>query len=218
MLIVSTWSLAPCCTREIGNLILTLRRPPRLLRARGHGKLRLCMSSLLMQSVVFCQSIVERPDCEEQELSLAAHREQLKTEHADRKSWQGGEGGGEGSREEQGGRRRGGGRGGSGGERGGGGGSHAVPGAGTGKVRGQTSRKERAGAESCSTQRTAKNRTCRHQKTGKRGSNGRARRVYCKLARGGKEEGREAERSIPDENLPNDCHRHELNCGTMSCI
>ena len=45
--------------------------------------------------------------------------------------------------------------------------SRAVQGAGTGKVGGQTSRKERAGAESCSTQRTAKKRTCR-QKTGKR--------------------------------------------------
>ena len=33
------------------------------------------------------------------------------------------------------------------------------------------------------------------RKTGKRGSNGRARRVYCKLAKGGKEEGREAERA-----------------------
>ena len=31
------------------------------------------------------------------------------------------------------------------------------------------------------------------RKTGKRGSNGRARRVYCKLAKGGKEEGRAGE-------------------------
>ena len=34
-----------CC-----SVTLTLRRPPRLLRARGHGKLRLCMSSLLPRS------------------------------------------------------------------------------------------------------------------------------------------------------------------------
>ena len=33
-----------------GHLILTLRRPPRLLRTRGHGKLRLCMSSPLPRS------------------------------------------------------------------------------------------------------------------------------------------------------------------------
>ena len=51
---------------------------------------------------------------------------------------------------------------------------------------GQTSRKERAGAESYSTQRTAKTEHAdADRKTGKRGSNGRARRVQVGKERGG---------------------------------
>ena len=94
------------------NLILTLRRPPRLLRAREHGKLRLCMSSLLPRS-----------------------------------------------------RNRKGGR--------------------------ANKQEERAGAESYSTQRTAKNRTCRQKNMEREAATAGQGGVYCRLAKGGAVRSRE---------------------------
>ena len=50
------------------------------------------------------------------------------------------------------------------------------------KEGGQTNKKAKKIIEFYNSQRTTKNRACR-QKKGKRGSNGRARRVYCRFVR-----------------------------------
>ena len=100
------------------RVILTLRRPPRLLRARGLLFLHTLQASPAVPSKEPEQErwAGKQAGKKEQELSLAAHREQLKREHADRKQGRGSngrarrvycklarrEGGGEGSGEEQG--------------------------------------------------------------------------------------------------------------------